>query len=231
MSTTVAANETIGELAKAGVVFGHKKSKTHPRMRPFISGTRQEIELLDPEAVITSFEKAIAFLKEKSEKGTLSVLCVGTSPAARRAVEVFAKKFKFPYVTTRWLGGTLTNHKVMMEQIRRYLDLKARQAAGELAKYTKKEQAQFSKEIGKRSKTFDGLVEYTRMPDAMIAVDVSHEAIAIKEAQDMKIPVIGILDTNDNPDPIPYPVLGNDHSKMSIEWLLQKLESGVVLKP
>lgn len=230
MPTTLATTEMVAELAKAGVILGHKKSKTHPRMRPFISGTKQEIELLDPEAVLAHLEKATAFLKAKAEVAMPLVLCVGTSPAARNVVETFAKKHKFPFVVTRWLGGTLTNHKMIMEQIKRFLDLKAKKVAGELSKYTKKEQAEFSKNIGKMSKSFDGLVQYTRLPDVVLVVDTSHEDTAVKEARLMGIPVLGIQDTNDDPDDADISVLGNDHSKTSIEWLLSKLEEGVALK-
>lgn len=230
MSTTIESTEMMAELAKAGVILGHKKSKTHPRMRPFISGTKQEIELLDPEAVLLHLEKAVAFLKAKSEITVPLVLCVGTSPAARIAVETFAKEHNFPFVVTRWLGGTLTNYKMIMGQVKRYLDLKAKQAAGELSKYTKKEQAEFSKDIGKMSKSFNGLVQFTRLPDVVLIVDTTHEDTAVKEARHMGIPVLGIQDTNDDPDDADVSVLGNDHSKTSIEWLLAKLEEGVALK-
>lgn len=222
MLTNLASTEMLNELAQAGVVFGHKKAKTHPRMRPYISGTRQEIELLDPEAIEKSLTAATNFLKEKLAKGGI-VMCVGTSPAAKDAVEAYAKAHKFPFVTLRWLGGTLTNGKVMMGRIKHFLDSKVKREAGEFAKYTKKEQSVLNKEIGKLEKSFSGLVQYMRMPDVLLVVDPDREMTAIKEAKLMKVPVVAILDTNDNPDLVDYPIFANDHSKASIEWVLGKI--------
>jgi small subunit ribosomal protein S2 len=226
MFTNLASTEFVNELTQAGVVLGHKKAKTHPRMRQYISGTRQEIELLDPEAIQISLEKAAAFLKGKLEKGGF-LLCVGTSPAAKDAIEVYATANKYPFVNLRWLGGTLTNHKVIMGRIKHYLDLKTKREAGDLVKYTKKEQSVFSKEIGKLEKSFSGLLQYTRMPDALLVVDPERERTAIAEARLMKIPVVAIMDTNDNPDLAEYPIFANDHSKTSIEWVLGKLDAKI----
>ncbi len=225
---TVVTDEMIQELAKAGVMYGHKRSRTHPRMKPYVSGTRQEIELLDPQATWDGLETAGVFLQGVMQKGGL-VLCVATSPSAKEAIRTFAEAHKFPYVTNRWLGGTLTNHKVIQGRLKYYHDLQARREVGELQKYTKKEQSQFTKEIGKLEKAFSGLAAYTRLPDALLVVDIEREATAVREALQLKIPVVAVLDTNDNPERVNYPIFANDHARTSIEWVLGKLE--IATKP
>lgn len=210
------------EMARIGVIYGHKKSKTHPRMKPFIAGNRQEIELLDPEAVMAGLAKAGEFLGEKVKAGGL-VLCVGTTAPAKSAVEAFAKKFNFPYVVNRWLGGTLTNSKVITDRLKFYENLKVREARGELQKYTKKEQRQFNELIGKLSRNFDGLANYSRLPDALFVVDAKTNLTAVREARKMHIPVVAVIDTDDDPQQIDYPVFANDHSKGSIEWVIEKI--------
>lgn len=219
-------DETVLEMAKVGVIYGHKKSKTHPRMKPFIAGNRQEIELLDPEATLEGLEKAIEFLKEKIKSGGL-VLCVGTSAPAKSTVEAFAKKFDFPYVVNRWLGGTLTNSKIITERLRYYENLKVREEKGELQKYTKKEQRQFNELIAKLAKNFVGLAKYSKLPDSLFVVDVKANITAVREARKMKIPIVGIIDTDDDPDLIEYPIFANDHNKGSIEWIVEKISEAL----
>lgn len=213
-------------MAQAGVIYGHKKSKTHPRMKPFIAGNRNEIELLDPEAVFNGLTKAIDFLRGKTKIGGM-VLLVGTMPAAKSAILSFANDFKFPYVITRWLGGTLTNFAVLNKRKQYYNDLKVKKESGALAKYTKKEQLEFSNEIGKLSKFFDGLENLTRLPDAIFIVDVKEHATAFREARKMNIPIVAMLDTDDDTDHVNYPIFANDQAKTSIEWILNKIKEGI----
>ena len=150
------ANETINEdlvqeMAKVGIFYGHKKTKTHPRMKPYIGGRRNEIELLDPEIVLDSLDKAGKFLKEKLAPGGL-VLLVGTKPAAKESVKSLAEELKMPYVVFRWLGGTLTNFKNINQRSTYYQDMKGKIEREELTKYTKKEQLDFAKENAKMSR-------------------------------------------------------------------------------
>ena len=223
---TVLNEETISEMAKAGVVYGHKKSRTHPKMRPYIAGTRNEIEFIDPEATLNALQKATEFLKEKIKAGGL-VLLVGTISAAKNAIEEFAHELKFPYVTTRWLGGTLTNFKVLNDRKTYYETLKTRREKGELVKYTKKEQLEFSKEIAKLSKNFDGLANLSRVPDALLVVDIDEHGTAIREARKMRIPIVALVDTDDDVSLVDYPIFANDHAKSSIEWVVGKIKEGI----
>ncbi|MDI6820624.1 MAG: 30S ribosomal protein S2 [Patescibacteria group bacterium] len=217
-------NEIVTEMAQSGVIFGHKKSRTHPRMKPFIGGIRNEIELIDPQATFDSLNKAIGFLKEKVKAGGL-VLAVGTQAAAKDGVKEFASEFKFPYVIKRWLGGTMTNFKVITDRLKYYEDLRSKKERGELVKYTKKEQLEFSKEISKLSESFDGLANLKKIPDALFVVDIQVHETAVREAKKINIPVVAILDTDDNPDLVKYPIFANDHTKMSIEWVMKKVKS------
>jgi small subunit ribosomal protein S2 len=226
MTAETLSEEQITEMAKAGIFYGHKKTVTHPRMKPFLGGRRNEIEIINPEETVKSLAKAITFLKETIAQGGL-VLWVGTKPAAKAAIKRIADEFKSPYVTFRWLGGILTNFKVLSARLNYFLDLKAKQAKGEFAKYTKKEQLDFNKEIQKMTRIFDGLAPLTRLPAAIFIVDAEEHATAIREARRLKIPIVAIIDSNDDPALVDYPIFANDHAKASIEWIIGKIEEGI----
>ncbi|MGC9603479.1 MAG: 30S ribosomal protein S2 [Minisyncoccia bacterium] len=226
MAAETIDNDLVLEMAKVGLFYGHNKTKTNPRMKPYIGGRRNEIELLDPEVVLSSLEKAGQFLKEKLAPGGL-VLFVGTKPAAKDSVKAFAEELKMPYVVFRWLGGTLTNFKVLNQRSNYYQDLKSKIEKGELAKYTKKEQLDFAKESAKMSRSFDSLKNLNRLPDAVFAVDPEESKTAVAEARKMNIPVIAIMDTNDDPAPIGYPIFANDHTKSSVDWIFARIKEAI----
>ena len=223
MSSQILTESIIADMVKLGVVFGHKKSKTHPRMKPFITGNKNEIELIDPEVTFAGLQKAAVFLKEKVMANGL-ILIVGTIPSAKSVTEEFAKEFKSPFVVSRWLGGTLTNFAIINKRSQYYQDLKIRKDSGGLNKYTKKEQLQFNNEIRKMAKFFDGLLNLNRLPDALLVVDIKAHETAVREAKRMHIPVVAILDTDDNIDLVAYPILANDHAKSSIEWVMNQIK-------
>ena len=226
MSLTVLDESKIAEMAEKGVILGHKKSKTHPSMKPIIIDTKNDVELLDPQAVVESVEKAVAFLKEKSKPGYLAFF-VGAIPGIKEEVKSFAEEFAMPYVVNRWFGGTLTNFSVISKQIRYYEDLIAKQERGELAKYTKKEQLGFAKEIEKMRENFQGLTRLTRLPDWLFVVDIKEHDTAVREARKMKIPVVAIVDSDDNPELVPHPIYASDHSKESVRWVIEHLKKGL----
>lgn len=214
------------EMVKAGILYGRKKSKTHPRMKAYIYATRNGIEVLDLPKTMEALEKAGEFLKEVMKKDGL-VLAVGTQPASQELVEAFAKKFSMPYVIKRWLGGTLTNFKTLSKRTQYYMNLKADQATGKLEKYTKKEQTEFGKEIEKMNGFFGGLEKLNRLPSALLAINANEHMTAINEAKRLKIPVVAILSTDTDPEIVDYPIPANDNSKASIAWILSKLEAKV----
>jgi small subunit ribosomal protein S2 len=217
---------TILEMAKIGVIYGHKKSKTHPRMKQYIAGNRNEIEILNPEATLAGLATAIEFIKGKLSKGGIMLL-VGPAASARFAIETFAKEYKMPYVISRWMGGTLTNFKVLRDRYVYYDNLKQKHSKGELSKYTKKEQLEFGKEVGKMSELFENISGLTRVPDVLFVVDTKKHEIAVREAKIAGVPVVGILDTDDNVDIIDYPILANDRAKSSIDWVMGQIKTGL----
>ena len=219
-------NELLTEMVQRGIVFGHRKSKTHPKMRPFIGANRNEIDLLDPEATLIHLEKAIAFLREVVQKGGLALL-VGTMPQCRGALEAWAKVAHFPYVTDRWLGGTLTNLGVIRGRVRHYEDLQQKEERGELAKYTKHEQQRFRKEITKLRVNFEGLRTLVRLPDVVFIVDTRMHDTAVREARRLGIPIAAIVDSDDDPTEVTHPIIANDHAKSSIEWIIEQVRKGI----
>jgi len=207
------------EMAQNGIFYGHKKTKTHPQIKKYLGGRRNEIELLEPEFTISSLNEALNFLSQVvTSKGI--ILWVGTQPGARDAIQMAAEQFSHPYVNFRWLGGTLTNFSVIRKRVEYYADLQNKQKSGELAKYTKKEQLKFSKEISKLSRNLEGLKPLTKLPDVVFLVDGIVHKTAVREANKMKIPIVAIIDTDDNPNLFQYPIFANDHAKASITWII-----------
>ncbi len=217
-----AESATIEEMAKAGVLYGRKKSKTHPRMKTNIYATRSGMEVLDLVKTLANLIKAGEFLKETAKKGG-GILIVGTMPASQAIVEEFAKKLGLLFVIKRWLGGTLTNFKTINQRIQYYINLKTDKAAGKLEKYTKKEQSDFDKEIARLSGFFSGLESMSVLPQAMVIIDTVEHEIALREAQRLNIPVVGIINTDSNPEEVAYPIPANSNAKTSVSWILNQL--------
>lgn len=216
----------IEEMMKAGLFIGRKSSKTHPRVKPFIFGARNGVSVIDLEETVKMLDAAMKFVKEKSsQKGV--VLLVGTTPSAKKSVEEIAKKLNLPYVVERWLGGTLTNFKTLSKRTAYFKKLKIDKEAGRLDKYTKKERLGFDREIQKMSLMFSGLEGLQDVPAALFVADVATNMIAVREAHRLKIPVIGILSTDTNPEIVEYPILANDRSKSSVDWILQRFENAM----
>lgn len=215
-------NNSIEEAVKAGTIYGHKKSRTHPRMKPFIVGNRNEIEIIDTEATLNSFQKSVSYLEDVVRNGGLMLL-VSLKPAAKESIDNFSREFNFPYVTNRWLGGTLTNFQIIRKRLEYYQNLRSQKERGGLEKYTKKERSRIEKELQKLSENFDGLLNLTRLPDCVFMVDPSEHKTAVREAGRLKIPVVAIMDTDDDPEEIDYPIIANDHAKVSIDWLVGKI--------
>ncbi len=216
----------IEEMAKVGLFLGHKKSKTHPRMKPFIFSVRNGMAIFDLSKTLEGLNKALAFVSAQvAAKGT--VLVVGTTPASKAAAEAFAKKFNFPFVTERWLGGTLTNFKVLSKRIAYFKKLKADRASGKLEKYTKKERLDIDREIEKLTSKFSGIENMDAMPNALLVIDINSHIIAVKEAKKINIPVVAIVNTDADPMLAEYPIPCSDRSKGSIEWVLTKLEEAI----
>jgi len=214
--------ELLQKMAEAGIFYGRKKTKTHPRMKRFIYATRNGSEILDLEKTAAFLEEAGNFIETLAQKRAI-VLCVGTTPAAKDLIKKFAESSGYPFVIERWLGGTLTNFKTLSGRLQYFIKLKSDREAGRLEKYTKKERLNFDREIDRLKKLFGGLETLKELPDALLIVGSTSHDTAVREARIMKIPIISILSTDADPEKIQYPIPANDRARSSIQWLLEVL--------
>lgn len=193
-------------------------------MRPFIFATRNGIELIDAAETWRALERAQGAVATATAAGQ-TILVVGTQPAAQAAVLALALKSGFSYVVNRWLGGTLTNFKIISRRIEHFKKLKADRASGALEKYTKKERLGIDRTIEKMDALFRGIEQLGKLPGLMLVVNAHRHEAAVREAHRVGIPVIAIINTDFDPDAVEYPVPANDNSIASIAWLLAKIEA------
>lgn len=206
------------ELLQAGVHFGHKTSKSHPKMSPFIFGIKNSVHILNLEETQKHLEKALAFLKETAKQGK-KILFVGTKKQAKDIVKKCAMDCGMPYATGRWVGGTITNFPVVSTLVQKMKTLRTQRDAGELAKYTKKEQLDFQREIERLEGMVGGLETLTTLPDVLYIWDIRTEETALREAKRKKIPIVAVCDTNINPTGIDYVIPANDDAVKSVELI------------
>ena len=216
------------EMMRAGAMYGRKKSKTNPKMKRYIFTIRNGIEIFDLPQTLEMLGKAADFIKGVIGKGG-RILIVGTRPAAQNLVKELAEKFNMPYVIERWLGGTLTNFKTISKRIEHFKNLKADKAAGKLEKYTKKERLEMDKQIEKFNRFFGGIESLSQLPDALLVVDTTYKnhLTAVREANRLKIPIVGIINSNADPDAIVYPIPANDSARSAIAWILNKIDKAI----
>ena len=207
------------EMLKAGLHFGHQTSKWHPKMAPFIFGDRKGVHIFDLQKTQKKLEEALQFINKMASENK-TILFVGTKDQVKSKITTQAKELEMPYVNNRWLGGTLTNFPVIKKLINKYLDLKEKQATGKLAKYTKKEQLDFSKQIEKLDRMVGGMANLKKLPDALFIWDIKKDKTALAEAKKKGIPVVAICDTNANPDGIKYIIPANDDATKGIKLIL-----------
>ena len=201
---------SVEEMLKAGMHFGHQRSRWHPKMEPYIFGVRNGVHIIDLEKTQTALQRAAEFLSGIAARGG-SVLFLGTKSQIRRGVEEAAVRAGMPFVNGRWLGGTLTNFSEISRMIKRLGELKRQMETGELAKkYTKKEQLMFSREREDLERKIGGIASLTKRPDAVIVFDMRGEKTAVTEARRIGVPMVGVCDTNVNPELVAYPVPAND---------------------
>lgn len=218
----LSANPEFKEMIDAGVFYGRKKSKTHPRMKQFILGNRSGIEIINLLKTKELLEKALNFLKEKAASGA-PMLFVATQPPAEDAAKA-AAELGIPTVGVRWLGGTLTNFKVIQSRIEYFRKLKSDWEKGALEKYTKKERLGIERELKRLQELFSGLESMTALPEVMVMIDANLHHTALKEAKHMNIPVVAFVNTDSDPLGIDYPVVGNARAKTSIDWFMSKVK-------
>ena len=221
------AQITINTLLKAGVHFGHQTRRWCPKMKPYIFGNRGDIYILDLKRTIIEADKAYSFLAETAAKGG-EILFVGTKKQAQEAIVTEAKRAGQPYVTNRWLGGMLTNFVTMRSRVARMQELEAMVEDGRMAALPKKEQAVLGKELAKLQANLDGIRDMTTLPKALFVVDTPREKIAIREANRLNIPVVGLIDTNSDPDVVEYGIPANDDAIRSISIMTSIMADAIL---
>ncbi len=217
----------IKALLAAGAHFGHKTSRWHPKMAPYIHSKRAESHIIDLTKTVEALEKALPFLTQTVAAGK-QVLFVGTKRQAKEIIQKAAEEVKMPYVTERWLGGMLTNTQTVNQRIKRLKDLETRMAAGELAsRYSKLEVQRFQEEIDVLNFRYGGIKEMNGTPGAVIVVDVLSDDNAVKEATKLHVPVVAIVDTNADPTVATYPIPANDDAIKSLQLIVDYLKQAV----
>lgn len=207
---------TLIEMLQSGMHFGHTSSRWHPKMKPFIYGEKSGIHIIDLEKTQFQLERALTLMKEIVSRGGV-ILFVGTKIQAKDIVRKYAESCDMPFVTERWLGGTLTNFHQLKETLKRLKMLKDQREKGELKKYTKKEQIILGREIEEKEKKVGGIQHLTRIPDAIFVIDIRTEKTAVQEANATHTKVIALCDTNVNPSGVDAIIPGNDDATKSIE--------------
>ncbi len=211
-------------MLKAGVHFGHKKSRWNPKMKDYIFGTRNGIHIIDLEKTAVLFEKALGFIDEVVAKNGL-ILIVGTIKQAKDLVKSVADKAEMPYANERWLGGTFTNFGIIKKRVKYLVETNEALEKGKLTNMTKLERHKIKKRLNKIERKMGGLVRMTRLPDAVIILDINKDELALKEARSAGIKLVGLVDSNSDPTKVDYPVPANDDALSSLKYVL-----GVFLK-
>ena len=217
------------ELLEAGAHFGHKTSRWHPKMAPYIHSKRQDTHIINLEKTVAGLEEALALTKKITKDGK-KILFVGTKKQLRAIVKEAAESVDMPYVTERWVGGTLTNVETVNRQIKKVKDLERRMKTGELeARYSKLEVQRFQEEIAVLNTRYGGIKDMTDQPTAIIVTDACEDKNAIKEAKTLHIPVIAICDTNIDPTDIDIVIPANDDStkaeKLILDYFVEAIKS------
>ncbi|MBR1939276.1 30S ribosomal protein S2 [Candidatus Saccharibacteria bacterium] len=217
----------IKELLAAGAHFGHKTSRWHPKMAPYIHSKRQGAHIINLEKTVEALDTALPEITKIAAKGK-KVLFVGTKKQLKDVVKETAESVNMPYVSVRWVGGMLTNVETVTKQIRKLKDLERRMASGELEKrYNKLEVQRFQEEIDLLNERYGGIKEMSEQPAAVIVTDLIQDKNAVKEAKSLNIPVFAICDTNVDPSEIDYPIPANDDAIKAVKLILDYFAAAI----
>jgi len=221
------SNVTMREMLEAGVHFGHQARYWNPKMAPYLFGQRNKIHIINLEKSLPMYGEAVNFIgKLAARKGT--ILFVGTKRSAQNVIQEEALRCGMPFVNRRWLGGLLTNYKTVNKSINRMKGLEAKETDGTLEKMSKKDQLRHKREHEKLSRGLSGIRDMGGLPDALFVIDVGYESIAVSEAKKLGIPVIGVVDSNNNPSDIDYIIPGNDDAIRSIRLYAKGIADAIL---
>ena len=218
---------TVNTLLEAGVHFGHQTRRWNPKMKPYIFTSRGDIYILDLKKTLVELDQTYTYVSDMAARGG-SLLFVGTKKQAQEPVKTAAERCGMPYVNSRWLGGMLTNFVTIKERIARMEELEAMLEDGRMALLPKKEQTLLKKELGKLQSNLNGIRHMKSAPTAMFVVDTKREEIAIREAQRLGIKVIGMLDTNADPDEVDFGIPANDDAIRSVDLMCQLMADAIL---
>ncbi|MEK7664886.1 MAG: 30S ribosomal protein S2 [Patescibacteria group bacterium] len=217
----------IEEMAKMGVSFGHKFSNLHPKMKPYVSGIKNGVHVIDLEKTAKELEKALRFVSKTISEGK-TIVFVGTKIQIKNLVKLAAEECGLPYVTERWLGGTFTNFETISKRVEYFKDLEKKKSTGELEKYTKKERLKFDKEIESLKVKFEGIKNMTKNPEAVFILDLKKDDTSAREAKRKGIKIIALCDTNVDPTIADYPIPANDDAISSVNYILEKVKETII---
>mgnify|MGYP001566000408 CR=1 FL=1 len=220
-------NLDIDEMQKAGLNFGHRISRLHPKMKPYIAGIKSTVHMIDLKKTAQDFDRALHFIASLVKDGK-KILFVGTKVQMRQLTRETAEVCGMPYVVERWLGGTFTNFETLFKRVQYFKELENKKATGLLEKYTKKERMNFDKEIELLQKKFAGIKQMTQLPDVVIILDLKKDMTCVRESKRKGIPIIGIVDTNIDPTLADYPIPANDDSISSVSYILGKIKETIL---
>ncbi len=218
---------SLQEMVKAGVHIGHHTSKWHPKMAQYIHGSKNKLHIINLEQTQVKLDEALEFIDKIVASGK-DITFVATKKQVVSIVKESAEESQMPYAVKRWVGGTFTNYKVIAKRMKQLVQLEDKLAAGQLQTHTKKERKVFQDKVDKGNKLFAGLKGMRGLPGAVIVEDVSRDALAIKEAHDMGIPVIGLTDTNTNPELVDYPIPANDDAVSSVKLIYGVITATII---
>ena len=214
-------------MVKAGVYFGHRKSKRHPKMKPYIFTVKNNVDIIDLQQSAEKLKGALEFL-QKIIRDRGKILFVGTRLQAKNSLKDLAEATEMPYVNERWLGGFLTNFQTMLKRIEYFNELQKKKESGEFEKYSKKERIKLDKELKNLEEKFGGVKEIKKLPEALFILDLKKDALAGKEAKRLGIPVVAVCDTNTDPDLSDWPIPANDDAISSIKYILEKVKEAIL---
>jgi len=226
-NVTVMSDIVVKDILEAGVHFGHKTSRWNPKMRPYIYGRRNQIHIIDLKETVRGLIRSTRYLQSVAANGSL-ILFVGTKRQAADPVREAAEACGMPYVTERWVGGTLTNFRTIRSRLKRLEELEALEASGEMQGYSKKMQSTLMREKRKVYRNLNGIRDMNRMPEAVVMIDPTKEHNCVREAHLLGIKVVSLIDTDSDPDLVDLPIPGNDDSIRSIRLILTYLSNAVL---
>lgn len=218
---------SLEELLESGAHFGHQTKRWNPKMEEYLYGQENGVHVFDLTKTKPMIEEALAFLTKMVAEGKTVVL-VGTKKQIKEKVREVATEVGLPYINERWLGGIISNFPQMQKSLRKMEEMKENMATGAYNKYTKKERLLIDREITRLERFFDGIKTLTAIPDALFIIDTKREHGAVREANARRVPIIGIVDSNSDPDGIDYPIPMNDDASKALEYILSLVKEAVL---